>query len=116
MRGNRHVRLGADMIPWQTAIATVPLAALAGLRDGAPAFLGVPDAWPVILYTGPLATALTFIVVLGMTQKLPPVATSIAMLCVPVIGLIVSSVVFHEHLSPDLMLGLGSVSYTHLNP
>ena len=64
----------------------------------------------MILYTGPLATALTFIVVLGMTQKLPPVATSIAMLCVPVIGLIVSSVVFHEHLSPDLMLGLGLIA------
>ena len=74
LRGNRHVRLGADMIPWQTGIATVPLAALACLRDGAPAFLAVPDAWPVIFYTGPLATALTFIVVLGMTQKLPPVA------------------------------------------
>ncbi len=110
LRGNRHVRLGADMIPWQTAIATVPLVALAWLRDGAPAFLAVPDAWPVILYTGPLATALTFIVVLGMTQKLPPVATSIAMLCVPVIGLIVSSLVFHERLSPDLTLGLGLIA------
>ncbi|MNJ67522.1 hypothetical protein D3C77_637040 [compost metagenome] len=41
-----------------------------------------------------------------MTQKLPPVATSIAMLCVPVIGLIVSSVVFHERISADLALGL----------
>ena len=110
LRGNRHVRLGADMIPWQTAIATVPLAALAWLRDGAPLFLAVPDAWPVILYTGPLATALTFIVVLGMTQKLPPVATSIAMLCVPVIGLIVSSLVFHERISPDLALGLGLIA------
>jgi len=109
LRGNRHVRLGADMIPWQTAIATVPLAALAWMRDGAPTFLTVPDAWPIILYTGPLATALTFIVVLGMTQKMPPVATSIAMLCVPVIGLIVSSVVFHERISADLALGLSLI-------
>ena len=110
LRGNRHVRLGADMIPWQTGIATVPLAALACLRDGAPVFLAVPDAWPVIFYTGPLATALTFIVVLGMTQKLPPVATSIAMLCVPVIGLVVSSLVFHERISADLALGLGLIA------
>lgn len=109
LRGSRHVRLGADMIPWQTAIAAVPLAALAWMRDGAPAFLAVPDAWPVILYTGPLATALTFIVVLGMTQKMPPVATSIAMLCVPVVGLIVSSVAFHERISPDLALGLALI-------
>ncbi|MGV2909777.1 DMT family transporter [Achromobacter sp. AGC25] len=109
LRGNRHVRLGADMIPWQTAIATVPLAALAWMRDGAPDFLAVPEAWPIILYTGPLATALTFIVVLGMTQKMPPVATSIAMLCVPVIGLIVSALVFHERMSGDLVLGLSLI-------
>ena len=45
----------------------------------------------------------------GMTQKMPPVATSIAMLCVPVIGLIVSSVVFHERISGDLALGLSLI-------
>lgn len=37
-------------------------------------------------------------------------ATSIAMLCVPVIGLIVSSLVFHERISPDLALGLGLIA------
>ncbi len=110
LRANRHVRLGADMIPWQTALATIPLAALAWLRDGAPTFLADAQAWPLILYTGPLATALTFIVVLSMTQKLPPAATSIAMLCVPVIGLIVSSFVFHEHISADLALGLALIA------
>ena len=45
-----------------------------------------------------------------MTQKLPPVATSIAMLCVPVIGLVVSSLVFHERISADLALGLGLIA------
>ncbi|MNO04161.1 hypothetical protein D3C81_2250910 [compost metagenome] len=45
-----------------------------------------------------------------MTQKMPPAATSIAMLCVPVIGLIVSSVVFHERISADLALGLALVA------
>lgn len=109
LRGYRHIRLGADMIPWQTAIAALPLAALAWMRDGAPVFLAQPEAWPVILYTGPLATALTFIVVLGMTQKMPPVATSIAMLCVPVIGLVVSSLVFQERISADLALGLALI-------
>ncbi|KAG1412923.1 hypothetical protein G6F57_023867 [Rhizopus arrhizus] len=44
-----------------------------------------------------------------MTQKMPPVATSIAMLCVPVIGLVVSSVVFHERISADLALGLSLI-------
>lgn len=110
LRSQRHVKLGAEMIPWQTAVATVPLLALACLRDGAPTFLSNPDVWPLIAYTGPLATALTFIVVLGMTQRMPPVATSIAMLCVPLIGLVVSSWAFAERISADLAWGLALIA------
>ncbi|MGU9991174.1 DMT family transporter [Bordetella avium] len=106
LRAGRSVRLGVEMIPWQTGLACLPLIALAWLRDGAPVFLAQPEVWPLIAYTGPLATALTFIVVLTMTQRMPPVATSIAMLCVPLIGLVVSSWVFKEHLSADLLWGL----------
>ena len=32
------------------------------------------------------------------------------MLCVPVIGLVVSSLVFHERISADLALGLGLIA------
>ncbi|OZI41289.1 EamA family transporter [Bordetella genomosp. 5] len=109
LRASRHVRLGVDMIPWQTAVAAVPLLALAWLHDGAPVFLADAAVWPLIAYTGPLATALTFIVVLGMTQRMPPVATSIAMLCVPLIGLLISAGVFQERLSADLMVGLALI-------
>jgi hypothetical protein len=38
-------------------VATVPLIALAWLRDGAPDLGAMVDIWPVIAYTGPLATA-----------------------------------------------------------
>lgn len=113
LRAHRNVRLGADMIPWQTAIATVPLLLLALLRDGMPAsgvFGAFIDIWPAIAYTGPLATALTFILVLNITQTLPPAATSIAMLGVPVIGLMVSAAVWHERLSGDLSIGLALIA------
>ncbi|MBV8273306.1 MAG: DMT family transporter [Cupriavidus sp.] len=110
LRANRAVRLGAEMIPWECAVATVPLIVLAWLRDGAPDLAAMADIWPVIAYTGPLATALTFIVVLNVTQSLPPAATSIAMLGVPVIGLVLSSVVWHEHISLDLSIGLALIA------
>jgi len=109
LRGNRHVRLGADMIPWECAVATAPLLALALLRDGAPDVGAMVDIWPVIAYTGPLATALTFIVVLNVTQSLPPAATSIAMLGVPVLGLVLSAVAWHEKISADLSIGLALI-------
>ncbi|CAG9184812.1 DMT family transporter [Cupriavidus pampae] len=110
LRAHRNVRLGADMIPWQTAIATVPLLLLALLRDGMPELSAFVDIWPAIAYTGPLATALTFILVLNITQTLPPAATSIAMLGVPVIGLMVSAAVWHERLSGDLSIGLALIA------
>jgi drug/metabolite transporter (DMT)-like permease len=70
----------------------------------------MPGIWPLLIYTGPLATALTFIVVLNMTQALPPAATSIAMLCVPVIGLVVSAIAFQERISADLSAGLALIA------
>ena len=109
LRANRAIRLGADMIPRECALATVPLIALAWLRDGAPDLGAMVDIWPVIAYTGPLATALTFIVVLNVTQSLPPAATSIAMLGVPVIGLVLSTVAWHEQISLDLSIGLALI-------
>jgi len=110
LRAHRHVRLGADMIPWECAVATVPLVALAVLRDGAPDLAAMADIWPAIAYTGPLATALTFIVVLNVTQALPPAATSIAMLGVPVLGLVLSAVAWHERISADLSAGLALIA------
>ena len=110
LRAHRHVRLGADMIPWECTVATVPLILLALLRDGAPDIRAIAEIWPAIAYTGPLATALTFIVVLNVTQSLPPAATSIAMLGVPVIGLLLSAVAWHERISADLSLGLALIA------
>lgn len=110
LRAHREVRLGADMIPWECAVATLPLLALALLRDGLPSTAALGAVWPVVLYTGPLATALTFIVVLNITQTLPPAATSIAMLCVPLLGLLLSALAFHERISPDLSAGLALIA------
>lgn len=110
LRANRAIRLGADMIPWQTAIATVPLLLLALLRDGVPNADAIVAIWPALVYTGPLATALTFILVLNITQTLPPAATSIAMLGVPVIGLVISAAAWHERISADLSIGLALIA------
>jgi len=101
------VKLDFALLPWQTLVAAVPLCLLALAVDGAPSFLADPHAWGVIAYTGPLATALTFLIVLQMTQRLAPVTVSVCMLGVPVVGLALSSLVFGERLSSDLVLGMG---------
>ena len=42
-----------------------------------------------------------------MTQRLSPVTVSVCMLGVPVVGLTLSSLIFGETLSADLLLGMG---------
>ncbi|KAF1048623.1 MAG: putative cystine transporter YijE [Herbaspirillum frisingense] len=101
------VKLDFDLLPWQTLVAALPLCVLAFAFEGAPLFLAESHSWYVIAYTGPLATALTFLIVLQMTQRLSPVTVSVCMLGVPVVGLTLSSFVFGEKLSPDLMMGMG---------
>lgn len=100
------VKLDFDLLPWQTLVAGVPLSLLALAVEGAPVFLQDHHSWYVIGYTGPLATALTFLIVLQMTQRLSPVTVSVCMLGVPVVGLALSSLVFGEQLSPDLVTGM----------
>jgi len=112
----RGVSLDLSLLPWQTLVAAVPLIALATIVDGAPTFLANPHAWPIIAYTGPLATALTFLVVLQMTQRLAPVTVSICMLGVPIVGISLSSVFFHESLSADLVAGLALMCLGMLVP
>jgi drug/metabolite transporter (DMT)-like permease len=101
------VKLDFDLLPWQTLVAALPLCVLALVFEGAPRFLAERHSWYVIAYTGPLATALTFLIVLRMTQRLAPVTVSVCMLGVPVVGLGLSSLVFGERLTPDLLLGMG---------
>lgn len=101
------VKLDFDLLPWQTLVAAVPLCIAAFCVDGAPVFLQEARSWYVIAYTGPLATALTFLIVLQMTQRLSPVTVSVCMLGVPVVGLTVSSLFFGETLSSDLLVGMG---------
>lgn len=112
----RGVSLDLSLLPWQTLVAAVPLLILASIVDGAPHFLTNPNTWPIIAYTGPLATAVTFLVVLQMTQRLAPVTVSICMLGVPIVGITLSSIFFHESLSLDLVAGLSLMCLGMLVP
>jgi len=116
IKSTSGVRLDFDLLPWQTLVAALPLTALALAVEGAPAFLAEPHAWYVIAYTGPLATALTFLIVLQMTQRLSPVTVSVCMLGVPVVGITLSSLIFGEALSADLLMGVALICLGLLIP
>jgi O-acetylserine/cysteine efflux transporter len=116
IKSTPNVKLDFDLLPWQTLIAAVPLCIAAMVFEGAPTFLGDHHCWYVIAYTGPLATALTFMIVLQMTQRLSPVTVSVCMLGVPLVGITMSAAIFSERLSGDLLLGLAFICIGMLAP
>jgi O-acetylserine/cysteine efflux transporter len=116
IKSTKGVKLDFDLLPWQTLVAAVPLTVVALAVEGVPTFLADPSSWYVIAYTGPLATALTFLIVLQMTQRLSSVTVSVCMLGVPVVGLTLSSLVFGETLSPDLLAGVALICLGLLIP
>ncbi|WP_050476236.1 DMT family transporter [Herbaspirillum rhizosphaerae] len=116
IKSTKGVKLDFDLLPWQTLVAAVPLTILALAVDGAPAFLSESHSWYVIAYTGPLATAMTFLIVLQMTQRLSPVTVSVCMLGVPVVGITLSSIIFGEALSADLLMGVALICLGLLIP
>ncbi|WP_430231334.1 DMT family transporter [Paraburkholderia tropica] len=110
IKSAKRVELDIGLLPWQTLVAAVPLSIAAFAFEGSPRFLSNVHSWYVIAYTGPLATALTFLIVLRMTQKLSPVTVSVCMLGVPMVGILLSAAAFHERLSADLVAGLSLVA------
>ncbi|EJL88246.1 DMT(drug/metabolite transporter) superfamily permease [Herbaspirillum sp. CF444] len=116
IKSTKGVKLDFDLLPWQTLVAAVPLTMLALAVDGAPTFLAESHSWYVIAYTGPLATAMTFLIVLQMTQRLSPVTVSVCMLGVPVVGITLSSLIFGEALSADLLMGVALICLGLLIP
>jgi O-acetylserine/cysteine efflux transporter len=111
IKSSKPVELDIGLLPWQTLVAAVPLSVAAFAFEGAPTFVMDVHSWYIIAYTGPLATAVTFLIVLRMTQKLSPITVSVCMLGVPVVGILLSAIAFQEALSPDLVAGLSLVGF-----
>ena len=96
------------IVTWQMILAAGILLPLTVLVEGGPR---VPSTRILLemMYVGPLATALCFWGTLTLGQRLPAVTISMGLLGVPMVGIVVSVILFHERLSPISALGIGAV-------
>jgi drug/metabolite transporter (DMT)-like permease len=99
----RHHRWHAtplQLLPWQLAVAFVPIALLAVALDGGRPFHPTIAAVGYVLYSGPLATG--FVIWAGQTiaRSLGPILTTMGMLATPVVGFVASSIFLGERISP----------------
>lgn len=93
------------LAPWQMLLASLCLLPLAYIFEGS--FTGdmSPSFWLVMLYVGPLATAFSFVAINAAGRWLTSASMSNAMLGVPVIGLLSSTVFLGETLTLSLLIG-----------
>jgi drug/metabolite transporter (DMT)-like permease len=100
-----------DLMPWQLLIALAPLAAVALILEAGRPIHWEPVAVAAVLYSGPLATALAFVVSQSISRSLSPLATTMGFLAVPVVGLISASFLLSE---PLTALDLAGATMTFL--
>jgi drug/metabolite transporter (DMT)-like permease len=106
IRAHRWTRSSLELMPWQLAVAAVPLAVLALALEGSPS---VPWSAPTaaivgyqIVFSSVIALwgALTFI------RSVPAITSNLTLMAVPVIGLSSSVLLVNDPVSGSLILGL----------
>jgi drug/metabolite transporter (DMT)-like permease len=94
-----------DLIFWETLVALVPLGLLAVAFD-----IGKPINWGVqalfcVLYSGALESAFGYWASQTIQRALPPMATSVILLAVPIVGIFTGAVVLGEKISLGDLVG-----------
>ncbi|RQW61831.1 DMT family transporter [Vibrio viridaestus] len=94
-----------QLAPWQMLVATVVLIPISYIFEGPFTGDDSTEFWHICLYLGPLATAFCFCAVNSASRALSGATMSCAMLGVPVLGLIFSTITLGESLSFNLVIG-----------
>ncbi|MGG2399413.1 DMT family transporter [Pseudomonas sp. SH1-B] len=109
----RYAKGGASayqLAPWQMLVATVPLLLLARAVEGSFTGDGSMALWLIVLFVGAVATAFCFCAVNAASMWLPATSMSLAMLGVPLVGLMSSVLWLGETLSNSLIAGVLAIS------
>ena len=90
IRAHRWSGTPLQLMPWQLAIAAIPIAAIAGLVEGLPEIRWTAATVAVVGYQVLLASAFGFWGLLTISRSLPAITTNLILMAVPVVGLVSS--------------------------
>lgn len=94
-----------DLLPWQLLMAAGPAVLAAFVIEGPPAFEWTPVVAGIVVYQGALATGLALWAQITVLQHLPSITTNLTLMLVPVLGVLSSSLVLGEALTPTVIAG-----------
>ncbi len=108
-RGHRWSGTPLGLLPWQLIVATVPVTLVAVALEGIPQIDWSPKLVGIVAYQGVLATSVAMWAQLTVLQRLPAVPTNLALMLVPVVGVISSVAVVNEKMTVAALLGAGMI-------
>ena len=120
VRRHRWTQSPLELQPWMLLIALVPLVVLTLLLESGRAIRWEPITVGILLYSGPLATALGFWASQAITRSLGAQASGTGFLATPVVGLASGALLLNESLGPADVVGfiliLAGIGVTTLLP
>jgi drug/metabolite transporter (DMT)-like permease len=106
IRGHRWVGTPFELMPWQFALATVPVAILAFAIEGPPGIRWTGEMVAIVAYQVLLGSAFGLWGLLTIGRSLPAITTNLLLMAVPVVGLASSIVLTDERLTSAVGLSL----------
>ena len=106
IRAHRWAGTPLGLMPWQMAVATVPIAALAVLVEGSPAIVWDTPTVAIAVYQVFLGSAFGFWGLLTISRSLPAITTNLLLMAVPVVGLASSIAITDESLTVAVAVSL----------
>jgi drug/metabolite transporter (DMT)-like permease len=106
IRAHRWAGTPFELMPWQLAVAAVPVAILAAATEGAPDIRWTMTTVGIVAYQILLGSAFGFWGLLTISRSLPAITTNLTLMAVPVVGLVSSIGIAGEQLTPAVALSL----------
>jgi drug/metabolite transporter (DMT)-like permease len=106
VRAHRWVSSPFELVPWQVLLATCTLVPLALLFEGIPRVEWTARLIALLLYGGTAGLALPYWAMQMINKSVPAITTALALLAVPVVGVICSSIMLGERLTAGLLLAM----------
>jgi drug/metabolite transporter (DMT)-like permease len=106
VRAHKWVSTPFELVPWQALLATCVLAPLALLFEGVPHPPWSARLVLLLAYGGSVGIALPYWAMQTVNRNLPAITTALALLAVPVVGVVCSSIALGEPISATLIVAM----------
>jgi drug/metabolite transporter (DMT)-like permease len=106
VRAHRWAGTPFELMPYQLAVAAVPVAILAAAIEGTPDIRWTTATVGIVAYQILLGSAFGFWGLLTISRSLPAITTNLTLMAVPVVGLVSSIGITGEQLTPSVAVSL----------